>query len=76
MGGTSALAWDDDIDPGVVQDSLIRISSDPFPATTDSGGKRAPTALPYTGTYFIRVRDFRGDGRPDFIYDLTLSGAD
>jgi hypothetical protein len=32
--------------------------------------------LPKTGTYFIRVRDFRGDGRPDLIYDLTLSGAD
>jgi hypothetical protein len=32
--------------------------------------------LPYTGLYFIRVRDFRGDGRPDFVYDLSLSGAD
>jgi hypothetical protein len=32
--------------------------------------------LPYTGLYFIRVRDFRGDGRPDLIYDLSLSGAD
>ncbi len=32
--------------------------------------------LPYTGTYFIRVRDWRGDGRPELIYDLTLTGAD
>jgi hypothetical protein len=32
--------------------------------------------LPYTGTYFIRVSDARGDGRPDFIYDIHLSGAD
>jgi hypothetical protein len=32
--------------------------------------------LPYTGTYYIRVSDLRGDGRPDFIYDLHLSGAD
>jgi len=31
--------------------------------------------LPYTGTYYIRVSDLRGDGRPDFIYDLHLSGA-
>ncbi len=31
--------------------------------------------LPYTGTYYIRVSDLRGDGRPDFIYDLELSGA-
>jgi hypothetical protein len=27
------------------------------------------------GTYFVRVRDFRGDGRPDLIYELSLSGA-
>jgi hypothetical protein len=32
--------------------------------------------LPYSGNYFIRVSDLRGDGRPDFIYDLQLSGAD
>jgi len=76
LNGTNALAFNDDINPGVVQDSLIRVSSDPFPSTTDSGGKRPPTALPYTGTYFIRVRDFRGDGRPDLVYDLSLSGAD
>jgi hypothetical protein len=31
--------------------------------------------LPYTGVYYIRVSDLRGDGRPDFIYDLSLSGA-
>ena len=30
----------------------------------------------YDGTYYIRVSDLRGDGRPDFIYDLSLSGAD
>jgi len=32
--------------------------------------------LPYTGLYFIRARDFRGDGRPDLVYELSLSGAD
>jgi hypothetical protein len=52
------LAFSDDIDLGVVTDSLI----DGF-------------TLPYTGTYYIRVMDFRGDGRPDFIYDLSLTGA-
>jgi len=31
--------------------------------------------LPYTGTYYIRVSDLSGNGRPDFIYDLHLSGA-
>lgn len=77
-GDTSpgVIAWDDDIDPGVVQDSKIVVGSVPFPTSTDTGGKRPPTTLPYTGTYYIRVRDFRGDGRPDLIYDLSLSGAD
>ncbi len=32
--------------------------------------------LPYTGTYYIRVSDARGDGRPDFVYEIRLSGAD
>jgi hypothetical protein len=32
--------------------------------------------LPYTGTYYIRVSDLRGDGRPDLIYELHLSGTD
>lgn len=31
--------------------------------------------LPDTGTYYLRVSDLRGDGRPDFIYELKLSGA-
>jgi hypothetical protein len=31
--------------------------------------------LPSTGTYYLRVSDLRGDGRPDFIYELKLSGA-
>jgi hypothetical protein len=51
------LASNDDLDPGITQDSLISFT------------------LPYTGTYYIRVSDFRGDGRPDFIYDLHLSGG-
>jgi hypothetical protein len=33
-------------------------------------------ALPNTGTYFIRVSSLRGGGRPDFIYEIHLSGAD
>jgi hypothetical protein len=31
---------------------------------------------PASGTYYIHVVDLRGDGRPEFIYDLSLSGAD
>jgi hypothetical protein len=58
-GSCSQLTFNDDIDPGVTQDSLIENYT-----------------LPATGTYFIVVRDFRGDGRPDLIYELSLSGAD
>jgi len=58
-GSCSELTYNDDIDPGVVVDSLI-----------------SNYTLPSTGTYFIVVRDFRGDGRPDLIYELSLSGAD
>ena len=52
------IAYNDDIDPGVMQDSLI-----------------SNFTLTDTGTYYIRVSDLRGDGRPDFIYELHLSGA-
>jgi hypothetical protein len=31
--------------------------------------------LPYTGVYYLRISDIRGDGRPDFIYELDLFGA-
>ena len=55
----NSIANNDDIDPGIVNDSLI-----------------SNYVLPYDGTYYIRVSDLRGDGRPDFIYDLSLSGAD
>ncbi len=58
-GSCSELTYNDDIDTGVVVDSLI-----------------SNYTLPSTGTYFIVVRDFRGDGRPDLIYELSLSGAD
>ncbi len=57
-GSCSQLTFNDDINPGIIQDSLIENYT-----------------LPATGTYFILVRDFRGDGRPDLIYELSLSGA-
>ena len=77
------IAVNDDLDLGTVTDSKISVSSTPFPSppcppigASPCGDITPPTTLPYTGTYYIRVRDFRSDGRPDFIYELTLSGAD
>jgi hypothetical protein len=57
----SRITFNDDIVMGDMQDSLIQN----FTLPSSPGG-----------LYFIRVRDFRGDGRPDLIYDLSLSGAD
>lgn len=76
--GCTPIAVNDDIDPGVIQDSRISVSSTPFPPPcwyTPCGDIPPPTSLPYPGTYYIRVRDLRGDGRPDLIYELSLSGA-
>jgi hypothetical protein len=60
-GNCNQITLNDDIDPGVIQDSLIQ----DFTLPSSPGN-----------LYFSRVRDFRGDGRPDLIYELSLSGAD
>ena len=76
--GCNSIAVNDDIDPGIIQDSRISVSSTPFPPFcwyTPCGDIPPPTSLPRTETYYIRVRDLRGDGRPDLIYELSLSGA-
>jgi hypothetical protein len=57
----SQLTYDDDI--GTVNGTYIQDSL------------ISNFTLTYTGTYYIRVSDLRGDGRPDFIYELSLSGA-
>ena len=56
-------------------DSRIIVGPSPFPATPPANNldTPAPTSLP-AGTYYIRIRDYRGDGRPDMPYDLTVSG--
>lgn len=51
----------DDIDLGVVLDSKLE-----FLVPGSSG----------TVTFFVHVLDFRGDARPDFVYQLTITGAD
>ena len=75
----TSIAVNDDIDPTIIVDSRISVSSTPFPppcSYTPCGDIPPPTtSLTYTGTYYIRVRDLRGDGRPDLIYELSLSGA-
>ncbi len=49
----------DDITLGVVQDSKLEFQ---VPGSD-------------TVTFFVRVLDFRGDARPDLLYDIIISGA-
>lgn len=43
-------------------------------STTDSRLEfQVPAGQPMT--FYVRVLDFRGDARPDFIYTITISGA-
>ncbi|HET8666929.1 MAG TPA: putative Ig domain-containing protein, partial [Terriglobales bacterium] len=51
--------------------SQLAINDDLSSAQLDS--RIAGYALPYTGKYYVRVSDSRGDGRPDLLYDLSLS---
>ncbi|HEV8524479.1 MAG TPA: putative Ig domain-containing protein [Terriglobales bacterium] len=55
----ASLAVNDDIHLGFLLDSQIVFIA-PY------GG---------TNTYFVQVLDWRGDGRPDLLYDLQLTGA-
>lgn len=54
--------------------SLVAVNDDINPGTLQDS--RIQATLPSTGTYYIRVRDLRGDGRPDLIYELSVSGGD
>ena len=57
--------------------SCVRLTySDDISAGTITDSLISDYSLPYTGTYYIRISDLRADGRPDFIYDLHLAGAD
>jgi IPT/TIG domain/Putative Ig domain len=71
----TVIALNDDIVLGTTRDSRIQIGPTPFPSSPPSNPDdlAAPNSLP-AGTYYIRIRDYRGDGRPDLIYDLTVSG--
>jgi Bacterial pre-peptidase C-terminal domain len=52
--------------------SPVAVNDDADRTTLDS---HLTFTIPTTGTYFLRVSDAQGDGRPDFVYDLQLSGA-
>ncbi len=61
---TTPIAFDDpcindDIDLGVTRDSMLEFQN-------MTGGVL---------TFFVRVFDFRGDARPDLLYQITITGA-
>lgn len=51
--------------------SQLAINDDLSSSELDS--RIAGFTLPYTGKYYVRVSDARGDGRPDLQYDLVLT---
>jgi len=53
-----------------------RLHSNDDLETGDSLDSFISTFLPADGAYYIRVSDSSGGGRPDFPYQLRLSGAD
>ena len=52
----------DDIQLGIVQDSMLRFKV--------PGNPGDPPV-----TFYIRVLDWGGNARPDFVYDLRVSGT-
>jgi hypothetical protein len=36
---------------------------------------QVPSSHPGPLTFYVRVLDFRGDARPDFVYTVSVSGA-
>jgi IPT/TIG domain len=67
------------------QDSKLVVGPNPFPPSPVCTGQLAlgapcsdvtPPASLGPGTYYLRVRDYRGDGRPDLVYDLTVTGIE
>jgi Putative Ig domain len=53
--------------------TFLSFNDDLSPGVLDS--RMLNFSLPSTGTFFVHVLDYRGDGRPDLAYDLQLSGA-
>ncbi len=52
------------------------MNDDIFPGTTDSAlGLQVPTNASGPLTFFVRVLDFTGSARPDFLYTMTVTGA-
>ena len=55
-------------------DCKTLISHDDISPGVDQDSLISNYKLPDRGTYYIRVSDLRGDGRPDFLYELHVSG--
>jgi hypothetical protein len=55
------VCLNDDLELGVTQDSKLEF--------------QVPSSLGATVTFYVRVLDWGGRARPDFIYDLVVSGV-
>jgi hypothetical protein len=61
VGPFNQPCMNDDIETGIVTDSKLTL--------------QVPSSNSGAQTFFARVLDFRGSARPDFLYTLTVSGA-
>ncbi len=58
----------------ILDNNCTTLASNDDSGATTLDSAVAGFVLPYTGRYYVRVSDYRGDGRPDLIYELVLSG--
>ena len=64
-----------DATPSAFDDMCANDDIAPGPAATANIDSMLEFDPPTDGRFFVRVSDKRGDARPDFEYDLLLSGA-
>lgn len=74
--GTQLNTCGTSFSPGFQLGSLCVNNDNPAANTTDSVlFFQAPSSATGPVTFYVRVYDFKGSARPDYIYQLTLSGA-
>jgi hypothetical protein len=60
----------------ILSSSCARVAYNDDISSTANLDSLVSYRLPSAGTYYIRVSDASGNGRPDFIYDLHIAGVD
>lgn len=64
-----------DVTPREFDDACINDDNVEIPTLDSKLEFLVPDNLGDTVTFFVHVLDFRGDARPEFVYDIKISGA-